>query len=76
MSVQSEKLKLIEWLVGLKDIGTLEKLSKVRKDSIEASYEASLKPMTQDELSNRAKESNKNIEEGKVYNIETILDPK
>jgi len=76
MNVQSEKFRLIEWLVSLNDMGTLEKLSQVRKESIKEAYEAGLNPMSPEELMDRALASNKNIEEGEVYDIESILESK
>ena len=74
MNVQSEKFRLIEWLVSLNDMGTLEKLSQVRKESIKDAYESGLKPMSPEELTDRALVSNKNIEEGEVYDIESVLE--
>ncbi len=34
MDIQSEKFRLIEWLVGLKDISTLQKVAEVRNESM------------------------------------------
>ncbi len=76
MNVQTEKFRLIEWLVSLNDIGTLEKLSQVRKESMKEAYEEGLKPMSPEELMDRALISNKNIEEGEVYETESIIESK
>ena len=73
MNLQAEKLQLIEWLIGLQDVKILEALNKMRRANEVAAYEASLKPMTVEELIARAKESDKAIEEGRVYDIEDIL---
>ena len=76
MDVQSEKFRLMEWLASFNDMGTLEKLSQVRKESIKEAYEADLNPMSPEELMDRALASNKNIKEGEVYDIESILESK
>ena len=73
MNVQAEKLKLIEWLIGLQDIATLEKLEKLRNQSEIEAYEVSLKPMTLAELEARALESSLAIEKGEVRDIQEIL---
>ena len=74
MTVQQEKFKLIEWLVKVQDPRILEALIRFRKKAEIEEYEASLKPMTKEELTARAVASNKAIENGDVYNIESILD--
>ena len=73
MNVQIEKLKLIEWLIGLEDLATLKQLEKLRNESEVATYEASLKPMSIKELEVRAMESSRAIAEGQVTDIEDIL---
>ena len=73
MNIHVEKLKLIEWLIGLQDMATLEQLEKLRNQSEIAAYEASLKPMTVDELIARAEASNRDIEAGRVYDIEDVI---
>lgn len=74
MNLQAEKLQLIEWLARLQDAEIVKRLLKVKQDSEAAAYEASLKPMTVDELVARAEESNRAIEEGRVSDVETILE--
>ncbi len=73
MNVQSEKLRLIEWLIGLQDMATLKRLEELRNESEIAAYEASLKPMTVEELEARALESNRAIALGQVSDISSIL---
>lgn len=34
MNLQAEKIKLIEWLVGITDIQTIERVSKIRSDML------------------------------------------
>jgi len=74
MVVQQEKFKLIEWLVQLQDPRVLEALVRFRKKTEIEDYEASLKPMSVEELTARAIASNKDIENGDVYPIESIMD--
>ena len=73
MNVQAEKFKLIEWLIGLQDMATLKRLEELRKESEIAAYEASLKPMTIEELKARAMESNRAIANGEFSDIEEVL---
>lgn len=73
VQLELEKLRLIEWLIGLQDAKVLEALNKIRRANEVVAYETSLKPMTVEELVARAKESDKAIEEGRVYDIEDIL---
>lgn len=73
MNIQTEKLKLIEWLIGLQDLSTLKKLEELRNESETAAYEASLKPMSVKELEARALESSQAIAEGRITDIEDIL---
>ena len=47
-------------------------LEQARKEKI-TTYEASLKPMTKEELTARALESERAIEAGEVYDIEVLL---
>ena len=53
MDIQAEKLQLIEWLARLQDAEIVQRLLKIKKDNEAASYEASLKPMTKEELTDR-----------------------
>ena len=73
MNVQTEKLRLIEWLVGIRDKKTIEQLNEFREQNIKREYESKLKPMSIEELTQRAEASNKAIEQGEYYDVEDIL---
>ena len=73
MNVQTEKLKLIEWLIGLQDLTVLKQLEKLRNQSEIEAYEANLKPMTREELVARAEASMRDIEAGRVYDIDVVM---
>ncbi len=73
MNVQAEKLKLIEWLIGLQDVRTLEQLEQLRNQSEIDAYEANLKPMTREELVARAEASDSAIALGQVINVEDLI---
>jgi hypothetical protein len=73
MDIQAEKIKLIEWIVGVNDVTLLQKISKFRSKSVKEAFETNLKPMSTEELETRAVASNRNIEQGEVYDIEEIL---
>lgn len=73
MNLQTEKLRLIEWLARLQDADIVQRLLEIKQDSEVAAYEASLKPMTVEELLARAEESNRAIEAGDHVDIEDAL---
>ncbi|WP_020539348.1 hypothetical protein [Lewinella cohaerens] len=73
MNVQAEKLELITWLAQLQDVNLLERLKEFRREAEAEAYEASLKPMTVDELVARAEASNRAIEAGEYQSIEKAL---
>lgn len=74
MNVQAEKFKLIEWLVQLQDLEVIQRIQALKDAAEVAAYEASLKPMTVEELVARVEESNQAIKEGRVSDIETIVE--
>ena len=73
MNLQTDKLRLIEWLARLQDADIVQRLLEIKQDSEVAAYEASLKPMTVEELVARAEESNRAIEAGDHVDIEDAL---
>jgi hypothetical protein len=73
MDIQLEKLRLIEWLARLQDADIVQRLLEVKAGSEVAAYEASLKPMTVEELVARAEESNRDIEAGRVHDLDEVV---
>ncbi len=73
VQLELEKLRLIEWLIGLQDAKILEALKKLRQASEVAAYEASLKPMTVEDLVARAEEADRDIAAGRVYDIDEVI---
>lgn len=73
MNVQAEKFKLIEWLVQLQDLEVIQRIQALKDAEEVAAYEASLKPMTVEELIARAEESNRDIENGRVHDIDEVM---
>ena len=74
MNIQSEKLRLIEWLLTIQDVKFLEALNKLREQNEVQAYEASLQPMSTEELLARAKASSQAVKEGRVSDIESIIE--
>ncbi len=70
--IQSEKLDLIGWIYNIQDTSILEKLKSLQKSIVVEKYEASLKPISEEELINRAKEANKAIENNDVTSQEDL----
>jgi hypothetical protein len=73
MNLQTEKLQLTEWLARLQDADIVQRLLEIKQDSEVAAYEASLKPMTVDELLARSRASDEDIKAGRVYDIDEVL---
>ena len=64
MDLQTRKLKIIEYLIGIKDERIFRrietKINETRKQQKEV-----VKPLTKEQLIKRAKQSNKDYKEGK-----------
>ena len=56
--MQAEKLDLIGWIYNIQDISIIEKVKSIQRNIVIEKYESSLKPMSSQELIDRAKESN------------------
>lgn len=74
MNLQTEKLRLIEWLARLQDADIVQHLLNVKQASESAAYEASLQPMSVTELLARAEQSNQAIAAGEHVAIEEALE--
>lgn len=74
IDIHLEKLRLIEWLIQLQDTETLERLKKFREQQEAAAYEANLKPMSIEDLVARAEAAERDIEAGRVRDIEDLMD--
>lgn len=72
MTLEARKFHLIEFLVTLRDESVISKVEDLlRKERVKA-YEASLKPMSVDELKERAVAAEKDIKEGNLIDIEDL----
>lgn len=69
LSIQERKLHIIEQLIFLNDEEVFYKVEKLINSSFK---KPPLRRFTKEELENRAKISNKNIEEGEVYSQEEV----
>ena len=73
MDLQAEKLRLIEWVLKLQDVELVKRLLEVKQASESAAYEASLKPMTVEELVARSRASDGDIQAGRFYDVDEVL---
>lgn len=73
MNVQAEKLELITWLAQIQDVNLLERLKEFRRKAEVEAYEASLKPMTVEELIARSRASDEDIAAGRVHDLEDVM---
>jgi len=68
MNLQAEKIKLIEWIVSLKDVSTLQKVAEVRKHSINKE----LPQISSEELKTRAVKSEEAIKQGDYTSLKDL----
>lgn len=69
LSMQERKLNVIEQLIIVNDEEVFKKVEALINSSFK---KPPLKRLTKQELENRAKISNKNIEEGEVYSQDEV----
>lgn len=69
LNIQERKLHIIEQLIILNDEDIFEKVEAIIQSSFNKSPS---KRLTKQELENRARIANKNIEEGEVYSQEEV----
>ena len=69
LNIQERKLNIIEQLIVLNDEEIFNKIEELINSSLKR---PPLERFTKQELENRAKISNKNIEEGDVYSQEEV----
>ena len=72
MNLQAEKIKLIEWLIGVKDVAILEKVENVRASCLEKVEEINSENISIEELKKRALASEKAIENGDVTSLNEL----
>jgi len=70
MNIQTEKLKLIEWLIQLKDTSVLFQVKEIM-DNVKPVENLSI--ISAEELKKRALIANQDIEDGAVYSLEDVL---
>jgi predicted transcriptional regulator len=70
MNLQSEKIKLIEWLQEIKDIAILEKVAKIRARSLENKSE--VQELTEEAYVSEIKKAEEEIREGEFVSHEAV----
>lgn len=70
MNIQAEKLKLIEWLIQLKDTSVLFQVKEIMENVNPVENLSIISPK---ELKKRALIANQDIEDGAVYSLEDVL---
>ncbi|OFX23621.1 MAG: hypothetical protein A2033_15615 [Bacteroidetes bacterium GWA2_31_9] len=69
LEIQTKKLNIIEQLIILNDDKVFKKIEDIINNSL---HRPQLKKFTKQELVNRAKLSNKNIENGEIYSQDEV----
>jgi len=70
MNIQTEKIKLIEWLTGVEDLSILQKVAEIRTLSIEKG----LPELSIEDLQTRALESEDAIKQGNLTTFDELKD--
>ncbi len=70
MNIQTEKIKLIEWLTGVEDLSILQKVAEIRTLSIEKG----LPELSIEDLQTRALESEDAIKQGNLTSFDELKD--
>ena len=70
MTSQAVKLSLIDWLIHLNDDKLISEVQSIRKKDFVKSYEASLKPFTEEELLSRIAQSEDDFKNGRTTSLE------
>ena len=73
MTSQSLKLSLIDWLIHLNDEKLIEEVQSIRKKDFVKSYEASLKPFTEEEFLSRIAQSEDDFKNGRTTSLEDLI---
>jgi len=71
MDIAVKKVELIEWLARLQDEKLIQRIETLRKSSIQELYEQQM-PKTREALQAKLNQSEKDINEGKVYSQEEV----
>ncbi len=71
MDIAVKKVELIEWLARLQDEKLIQRIETLRKNSIQELYEQQM-PKTREALQAKLNQSEKDINEGKVYSQEEV----
>ena len=71
MDIAVKKVELIEWLARLQDEKLILRIETLRKSSIKELYEERI-PKSTEELQAKIIQSEKDIEEGKIYSQEEV----
>lgn len=72
-NIYIEKLKLLEWIVKLQDTATIKKFIALKEQNDTSDYDEEFPPMTKEQLINNVKQSEKDIEQGRISDIDSIL---
>jgi len=64
--IQAEKLDLIGWIYSIQDITIIERIKSIQRNIVIDKYEASLSPISKQEIVDRAKEANKAIDNNDI----------
>lgn len=70
--IHIDKLDLIGWIYNIQDISIIEKLKGIQKKTVVKTYEASLEPMSEKDLINKAQEANKAIKNNEVISQDDL----
>lgn len=72
MNIAVKKVEIIEWLVQLKDEQLLDKVEKLKKQSIKEAYESRLRPMSAKAYKAMLEQAENDFKQGRVISQERL----
>ncbi|MEQ9422856.1 MAG: hypothetical protein RJQ09_00455 [Cyclobacteriaceae bacterium] len=71
MDISLKKVELISWISKISDIELLDKIERLRGESIQELY-GSRMPSSKEQLQSKIEKSEKDLEEGRVYGQDEV----
>lgn len=70
MDLALKKIELIEWLTKVNDESLIQKVDKLKRQTLKEAYEAKLTPMSSDEYANVLQQAESDYKHGRVTSQE------
>ncbi len=72
MNIAVKKVEIIEWLIQLKDEQLIDKVEKLKKQSIKEAYESRIKPISSKAYKAMLEQAEDDYKQGRVISQERL----